>query len=262
MIHAMKTRLVSRVAAAVLVSAACSAHALEEQPCPAPVMAAVMQTLKPTSAEAIVASACKRWPLDDKTLVLAVAYDTGQASQKSLFVAMFDTDREKFGPSYHGTLEEDAVLTVSSGSLRIDTARYELAPGRRAFGVDVSSAGSGPRCADGGLGPTRTLYLPMQGKLVPVLEEFGLYQWGYVEGSNPNCGSGPMGGGLAEEMHFSLSVAGTASHGLRDLVVTGLSTVGDERKPYRKPFKTTLKFNGTRYPHDLFTDIMAWRSTR
>jgi len=259
----MKTPLISRLGAgAMLVAAACAAHALEEQPCPAPLMAAVMQAIKPASAEAIVASACKRWPLDDKTLVLAVAYDAGQASQKSLFVAMFDTDREKFGPSHHGTLEEDAVLTLYAGSLRIDTARYDLAPGRRAFGVDVSSAASGPRCADGGLGPTRTLYLPMQGRLVPVLEEFSLYQWGYVEGSNPNCGSDSSGKGIAEEMRFSLSVAGSGSHGLRDLVVTGLSTVGDERKPYRKPFKATLKFDGTRYKHDLFTDITAWRSSR
>ena len=84
----------------------------------------------------IVASACKRCPTTRGLTLAAVAWDAGKPDSKALVLALVD---EKASPGRRRApreVDEDAA-TRRNGSLRLDTAAYELAPGVRAFGLDI-----------------------------------------------------------------------------------------------------------------------------
>ena len=138
---------------------------------------------------------------------------------------------------FKGTIaDDDAVLHVSQGGLRLDTARYELAPGVRAFGVDVTSDTVAPRCVDGWPGPTRTLFVRAGSSLRPVLAGFVLSQWEIVSGEA--CGDDPVG----ESTHSVLAVSRHATHGYADLISI---TFVDGRRA--KPGRLVMHYDGGAY---------------
>ena len=134
-------------------------------------------------------------------------------------------------------------------SLRIDTARYDLAPGVRAFGVDVASQASGPKCAEGGAGPLRTLFVRDGASLRPVLASLVLSSWRLVSG--PACpGAERKDGAVVEDTATTISVAPHATHGFADLVLA--STVDGRPAPRRR---LVLHDDGARY---IATDERVW----
>src|SRR5690606_30247406 len=82
----------------------------------------------------VVAETCKAWPHDPSRLLVAAAYSTDEsfAGNRSLHirVAMLDAEDHRFLAGYALRKEEDAALELSEDSLSLDTARYDLAPGR------------------------------------------------------------------------------------------------------------------------------------
>jgi hypothetical protein len=242
-----------------LAAAACSLHAApRDQACTDDDLTSVAQAFKianfkisDTDDSSVAASACQLWPFDNKSYIVAMAVNEGKEWQKTLLVAIIDSGTGRMGARYRGVIEEDAITVLRGGNLRIDTARYDLAPGRRAFGVDVSSSISGPRCAEGGIGPSRTLFLPDKKQLLPVVENLTLSQWTYVQGADTACAGTdakrPEDEPVVETTTLSLSVAGSVTNGLHDLLATATSTVDDDKKPARKPYKTLMKFDGRRY---------------
>jgi hypothetical protein len=241
-----------------LAAAASTAHAEpRDQSCSNEVLETVASAFRfkdfkaDQDAGSVVASACQLWPLDNKSLLVAMAVDEGAESKKTLLVAVVDSKTGKAGARHRGIIEEDAVMAVNGGSLRIDTARYDLAPGRRAFGVDISSMLSGPRCAEGGLGPTRNLYLPDKTRLLPVLEDLSLSHWTYIQGAETACSgreaSKPEEEPVVETTSVSLSVDSATTNGLRDLLVTGMRTIDNTKPRAGKPFRVRLKFDGRKY---------------
>jgi hypothetical protein len=160
--------------------------------CPPPVLAALGRELKVAHfavgqdnfgkdpAGVLVAATCKRMP-DDPRLTLA------------------------------------AATQVNGGSLRFDTAPYELAPGVRAFGLDIFS--EDPSCGEGGTGPVRTLYVRAGRTLRPVLEGLAVDQWWYLRGNQPRC-SGPGEFGLDVTTGLPHGCAGVGSGARRSLFVS------------------------------------------
>ena len=192
----------------------------------------------------LVTGACKAWPGKPGLTIAALAYDDGRESDKPLVVALVDTAHAKLVARYDGLLEEDATLTVGPGSLSIDTARYQLAPGVRAFGLDVSTSYS-QGCGDGGFGPARTLFVQEGGTLRPVLSSLYLSEWHYIKGG-PSC-MAAQEDDVIETVSYSIGIGKTVQHGFASLVVTGSSDV-----PHTGPRSQELRYDGQTYAQPAF----------
>lgn len=138
---------------------------------------------------------CRRWPYDPAITLVAAAFARSQAEaddaspgQRALtrVLAMLEGEGEGNGARVLASqvlpLDEDAILVIGEGSLQLDTARYDLAPGVRAIGLVVDSRGRGPSCPDGSFNRELTLFVREGVRLRPVLATW-LDQWQIVEGS-------------------------------------------------------------------------------
>ena len=203
----------------------------------------------------LVAAACKPWPDDKAQSVVALAYvrpgDEGVAQGErslALLVAKVDGRSGALLERYDSTLDEDAATEVSGGSLWLDTARYHLAPGVRAFGLVFDSTARGASCPDGGSDEELTLFA-LDGKaLRPVLKAY-LSEWTTIKGTL--CVNDPDF--MTESAKVTLDLARTSSNGFADLVlaakVTGDSAAGEK---YLRTVRKTLKYDGKQYPHETF----------
>lgn len=203
-----------------------------------------------THPDTLAASACKASPADKDVTIVAAAYDRGTPYDKSLVVALVTT---RVVAAFTGAIEEDASLMLGSDSLRIDTARYDLARGVRAFGLDVSSAKAGPHCADGGFGGTRTLFVREGATLRPVLRGVLLESW-HAEGGMAPCAEQDPDAtrlGVIANTATSLAMLLHATHGFADIAL--VSTV-DLRPRDRK--RVVLHYDGSAYVGDGFE---PWR---
>lgn len=196
-------------------------------------------------ASEVVASACKRWPYDPALMIVAFAYDAGIEGEKSLVIALVDTARNGVEAVYRGAIEEDAAMTVGGGSLKLDTARYDIAPGTRAFGLDLSTAFS-QGCVGGGLGPVRSLYVRDGKTIRPVLEGFYLSTWQFAKGG-PSCATGERAV-VIETTSYKISVLKSETKGFKDLRITARSTLDNHRKSRRESVSYTVRYDGETYP--------------
>lgn len=256
----MFTRLAG-LGAALLVSQASAAA--EAQGCDARVLATLGRALGvahfvPRSDDdtgVIVATSCKRAPDDPRLTLAAVAWDAGASDTKALAVAMVDEAATSVVALAKDELAEDGALTLENGSLRLDTAPYLLAPGVRAFGLDVFHADAS--CGDGGQGPTRTLYVRAGRTLRPVLADFALSEFRYVRGTSARCAlhAGRDEAAITEDFTASIALGEAGKGGWRDLVVTGTARRSDH-EPTRKPLHVVLHYDGQAYRQDAFEK--AW----
>jgi hypothetical protein len=247
--------------AAVLLMVALStgARAAESQPCAAGVLALFGRQLQvehfapgPNAFGAdpsgvVLASACKRLPNDARLTLAAVAWDAGKTDSKSLLVAIVDEAAPAVVASMRDEVYEDAVTKVHNGSLRLDTAAYELAPGVRAFGLDITS--DNPGCGDDGVGPQRSLYTRDGATLRPVVVGLPLSQYRYVRGNQPRCVSDPKDAETAvvENFKVTIELGAPGKGGWRDLVMTASSSRTDHQ-PGRKPLHVRVPYDGDAYP--------------
>lgn len=114
---------------------------------------------------------CRRWPAQPGRLLLALhwrsAEDGDGLSKGDLEVLVADADRHSVIARHRadGRLVSDAV---SIDGLSLDTARYDLTPSVRAFGVRIDASGSSR------VNPfheqTLDLYVLAAGELQPVLQ--------------------------------------------------------------------------------------------
>lgn len=153
-------------------------------------------------------------------------------------------------------------MEFRESSLRIDTARYDLAPGVRAFAVDMASGGPGASCPDGGLGPVRSLYVQQGEKLQKVLDGLDMAPWQFVSGGKPMC----LGADadkvvtVVEEFPASIDIADSSTHGFADLIIKMVSKLDNGAKSKRKAFQYTLKFDGKQYPVEtMHAAFLKWR---
>jgi len=194
----------------------------------------------------IIAGVCKVWPKDNSKTIAVFAYDAGVKYENQLIVVLVDTIKGRIVATYKGTIQEDAALTVGENSFRIDTARYDLAPGIRAFGLDVTTSYS-QGCGIGGSGPVRTLFIQDDKEIKPILEDFYISSWKFIQEGQSRCtGADAPEESLYENVSYSLSVDTTSTNGYRDLLVTETISRDDEKKT-GKPLRYKLHFDGEKY---------------
>lgn len=212
----------------------------------------------------VVAAACKPWPDDPKLQVFAVAYIKPGTQQDAdsrdldLIVGQLDTASGTLRTRYEGSIGEDAMTQLDYRGLRLDTARYWLAPETRAFGVVVHSSANGPSCPDGGANDALTLYVAQGNQLRDVFTTY-LNQWTTLEGTS-------CAGDLrlvTERSKITLEVAKQASHGFADLIATATVQREDNGDDVGAPrrVKSTLHYNGERYPFEEFSDFWQSKTT-
>lgn len=169
----------------------------------------------------------------DLDVLVVQQADNGNTDRAKIVSRLFEED----------VLTEDAVRI---SEIRVDGARYALAPDARAFGLRVLRQGSSR--ANPYSNESLTLYVPQGPKLAKVLDglELTLEQGEW----DTNCT------GSFETMRGSLSVARSGTGGYADLVLrqarseSRSSPLGDEcvTQAQRQTFKTRLlRYDGTRY---------------
>lgn len=205
-------------------------------------------------------NACRYDPGHDNRIIVALSYLAGEekSGRKSSDDARFmrDLDVVVLEPDQHTVMahaHEDAAIEDGGARLAditIDTARYMLAPGLRAFGVSVSNE---THCSCANNSSTNLkLYVQHGHRLDNVATiETRSWQAGYEMGAEtPSaCTS------TATQKKTVINIAKTSSHGLADLqLVTTVTKEYDfdedpSKCPAIKPTKTitTLHFDGAVY---------------
>jgi hypothetical protein len=207
----------------------------------------------------LVTAACKVNPATPRQTIIAVAYDTGKKDSKALSIVLLDNVHQRVMADYRGEIAEDPLMSIETGSLWIDTADYALAEGVRAFAVDEIS-GYRATCGDGGVGPSRYLYVREGKRIQPVLSGLDMSYWEFIRRGVDLCNSqaDPDARTIIGNTAFSLAVAPTSSHGYRDLLVTAEFSRDDGKpvhnyfnnNPCGLPFDYLLHYDGKRYRTD------------
>ena len=246
---------------------AAPAHAAQAQDCSPNVLALLGKSLKvahfvPRDADptgVVMATSCKRAPDDPTLTIAAVAWDAHAEDSKDLALAVVDEAASSIVALLKDGIVEDASMQVDDGSLRLDTAPYTLAPGVRAFGLDLFQTNGS--CGEGGGGPTRTLYVRDGKTLRPVLSGLPVSEYWYIRGNQRRCTSSQKEADTAILEDFSITIAlgEPGRGGWRDVVLTATSKRSDHR-PGRKPLRVTVPYDGQAYPLQAFDKTYRrWR---
>lgn len=244
-------------------AAAPLAYANEAQPCDDATVTAVSSWAHAEGdlvsfSETDAASACKAMPGAPDTTIAAMAFfpkgadpANREPGTKLQVVALL-----RHGHVIAGTrenVEEDIAFQIDDYT--IDTARYVLAPGVRAFGVRVTSATSGPKCADTGANDFLTLWIEDGKKLRAVMGT-------NLSGRNnlvgvPACSNGD---GVLEDADITVAVEKSTTHGFADLtlvakVVRSAFEGGKETKVPPRIVRNTLHYDGKTYGSNLFQEF-------
>ena len=213
----------------------------------------------PDAGAMVAAAACRAAPAYHGRLV-AAAYRSGHQDELLLVIAVIDSTTGQVGASFKGNLDTDAGVKIVSGSLWLDTAGYDLAPGARAFGLDVTS-GAPRGCAGVGSGARRSLFVS-QGRFIrPVLQDLPMSEWALIQRGKSSCGdSSAPDLTIAENFTAALGLAPTSTRGYRDLVVTGAAARDDGRVDERPVLRSVLKWDGRVYSID--EQQRAWTTWR
>lgn len=188
----------------------------------------------------IIAAECKAWPWDPQKLIAAIAYypEGHKFYQEGLkFDAMSNVDDSKNFVLAIISTKSGQVLSLRQWSIRadigpeslnIDTARYDFAPGVRAFGLDIfENYRQVPTRS--GQGGQRTLYIENGKNLQPVLSNFILSSWRLVD-ENKGVTS------LAEHSKYHIIIDQKKANGFRNLIIkkSVFYQVADPKQPAHK----------------------------
>lgn len=189
----------------------------------------------------VIASACKRWPYDPSKTIAAFAYDDGEDEyQKTLLVAVVDSNSNRVLASYEGKIQEDSASEVRKDSLWIDTARYNLSKNTRAFGI--ATATFRDRCTFEGGSDFQEMLFVIDGEVArPVFSKTMSY-WSYEGGDR--CSSEvdvPR-----TDAAIAIAPERTSSNGFADLRLTAT------RDGKTRPLSLVVKYDGRQY------DLLPW----
>lgn len=191
----------------------------------------------------ITAEACKVWPKNSAITITAFAYeDASGINGKSLVIAMIDNTKGKIIATYKGAQITSGDSGIAENGLQLDTARYDVAPGIRAFGLDITESYRA-NCGDGGYGPARTLFVQDGKEIRPILINFFVSTWRFIKGGNPGCVSpGAAEETVTEDISYSIGIGNATTHGYANLLITAVSSIST-----KKPFKYELHYDGEKY---------------
>ncbi len=161
----------------------------------------------------IVSESCKLWSYNPALVLAAFAYDAGVEYEKTLAVAMINKKTKHVVSSYQGVIGEDAVTEVGEYSLKLDTARYQLAKGLRAFGLRFNSSARGASCGEANWNDELTLLVPEGKKLRPVLSLY-MYQQQSIQG----CLSVQVPDAIWRDANITIDIERSSTNGFYDLL--------------------------------------------
>lgn len=204
----------------------------------------------------IISSACKIWPKDNKTLISAYAYlNPGESSdgfpELNLLVTLSNNKSSQILAFHKDKAYQDSLMEISRSSLSIDTARYDLSPSVRAFGIRINSTYRVSMGHEGGLNNYLSLFIQEGYKLKPVLKELPTTYWTYANGYPFTTGK-ETGDETIEETEITLAIGKSVRNGLRDLEINAESFIeaGDGRKTKRRTFSHNISYTGKVYEQD------------
>ena len=174
----------------------------------------------------IVSESCKSWPYNGDMTLSAFAYDDGVQYEKILIVVMIDKKAKHVVSSYRSVIGEDAITEVGGSSLQLDTARYQLAKGVRAFGLRFNSSAIGASCGEANWGNELTLLVPEGKKLRPVLN-LHMYQQKSIQG----CLSTQVPDAVWQDAEITISIEKTSTNSFYDLLATATITTNSNGAP-------------------------------
>lgn len=235
--------------------------------CPLQTLYAMTQaSLLPADGDVpLVAQACRVWPYDDSLALAAVAYplpasdDDGRVLR--LVIALLGARDADILAVHETDLGEDAVFALDEGGLRLDTARYDLAQGVRAFGVGVRSSAPGPSCPDGRFNDELTLYVREGETLRPVFTSYMDF-WTRLEGEP--CGWAQDQRLVTEEAALTIAVEPSVHNGFADLRITAnvarieSAATTDAEQTERRRVSRVVRYNGSRYDVDALENGFFW----
>lgn len=187
------------------------------------------------------AATCKSAPADTARTLAALAYPADTAQAKTLVVAVVDARTARVVASYQQDVTEDAAIMVGADSLSLDTARYQLAPGVRAFGLRFNSDAHGASCADGIWRDELTLFVPAGESLRPVLKGLAMSRSWARNGCFGN-GGGTL---VYDEAALSIALAPTRTKGYADLEVS--ARIRRNGEGVAKIERAMLRYDGEEY---------------
>ncbi|AZR36930.1 hypothetical protein [Xanthomonas vasicola] len=208
---------------------------------------------KAVPVERVVAQTCKPWPYDSSIRLAAVAVAddaTTEAGERNLElrVAMLNAGTNQVVALYAQEMGEDAGFELAADSLRLDTARYDLAKGVRAVGVVAHSVARGASCPDFDSNDALTLLVREGRRSRPVLQR-DLSVWRRVKGGPCDWGAT---GVVTERGTLTLAMDTPVHAGYADIAPTAnlvtSTTVKDADDAERmRRQRQVLRYDGTRY---------------
>lgn len=205
-------------------------------------------------ADNVQRSLCKINPANPAETIVVIGPD-GQSDETAWTeLAIVDTATNRIIAAGDAQLVSGGPEDIGIAPVRIDTARYKLANGVRAFGLDAQD-GYWANCGDGYMGPSLYLYVREGSRIRPVLKGLYLSESRFIERANDRC-SGAVDPGtpsITGTKQLSIAIASTWSHGYHDLLITAhcsrdpaLAGSHPERGP---TLSRLLHYNGKEYPN-------------
>jgi hypothetical protein len=179
----------------------------------------------------LVAGVCKVWPYDKSKTIAAFSYGyihTPETEQVNLVVALIDTHKNVIDAisNFEGFLQGVDAAYHKASSLGIDTARYDLAPGIRAFGIDNWSENPYSRLHEGGSGAERTLFVK-DGKKIKSIFNITLSKWHYVHDGYCNNEVAATDKIEIDRSEFTIGMSKTITNGYANLIITEVIATTD-----------------------------------
>jgi hypothetical protein len=234
-----------------------AATALVKQPCSPSRLDALLEFAQHSgvgdvTSAGVIAHACKVWPKDENITLAAMVYEGKRG--RALLVAMWNNEKTEGIAVLSGKLPLEEGCTLDRPVLAIDTARFDVMPGVRAFGIDMADE-QGVICKHTGLVRLRSLFVLEQQELKPILDGFNLI----VERSRVSRTSATASSVTTADIRqitLKISFQKSRSNGYVDMEVFSVSNpAGDQIEPFR----AELKFDGYFYSQrQLQREYIEW----
>ena len=194
----------------------------------------------------LIVGICRPWPEDASKTISAFLYIAGKEGQATLFIVLIDGERKQVLASYQDNIGGDAATDVEQASLRLDLARYRLAPNTRAFAVRINAFHD--RCGfEGGYDDELTLFVVEKRAIRPVLQTT-MHRWQY---QGDRCGGEDA---PRADVGLTIAVEPTSTTGFADLKFT--ARLDDEvSSATAKPVSAIVKYDGKRYNTDVLQSL-------
>lgn len=204
-------------------------------------------------AENVQRTLCKVNPTNQAETIVAIGPDDERDENAWTELAIVNAATHQVIAAGDAQLASGGAEGVGIAPVRIDTARYNLANGVRAFGL-VAQGGFVSNCGHGSVGPLLYLYVRDGERIRPVLKGMYLSMSTFIQRANDRCSAAvdPRTPSIVGSMVLSIAVAPTRSHGYHDLRITADCS----REPaldVDRPSRTTatsylLHYDGREYP--------------